>query len=164
MSWPCSTGQEAQVQPWWCNKTRPMRMSHGKGRKLQTSSLQSIIEVLPDGEKFTSAPCSGQNMDVLLMEVQPSPILHVQHFLWLWHSWFWAGNRLEWHSSTLHSMSKNCCLCLYNLWSYRGTVPPQKVTARTWAVPSTPEAALGGRKGQFGRTKLSSEPFTIQHA
>lgn len=56
-------------------------MSHGKGRKLQTSSLQSIIEVLPDGEKFTIAPCSGQNMDVLLVEVQPIPILDVQCFL-----------------------------------------------------------------------------------
>lgn len=56
-------------------------MSHGKGRKLQTSSLQSIIEVLPNGEKFTSAPCSGQNMDVLLVEIQPIPILNVQCFL-----------------------------------------------------------------------------------
>lgn len=49
-------------------------MSQARSGQLQTSSLQSITEVLPDGEKFTSAPCSGQNMDVLLMEVQPIPI------------------------------------------------------------------------------------------
>lgn len=38
------------------------------------------MEVMPNGEMFASAPCSGQNMDVLLMDVQPSPSWMVSVF------------------------------------------------------------------------------------
>lgn len=162
MSWHCSTGQEAQVHPRWCNKTGLTRMSQAKGRKLQTSSLQSIIEVLPNGEKFTSAPCSEQNVDVLLMEVQPIPFWMVSVFCYYGTvvSELVTGLRdtlplcIQWPRTA----ACVCTICGHTI------VHPQKVTARTWAVPSVPEAALGGRKGQSGRTKLSSEPFTIQHA
>lgn len=71
VSWPCSTGQGAQVHPSVVQQDRTDENQPWQRHRI--SSLQSMMKVMPNGETFASAPCSGQNMDVLLMDVQPSP-------------------------------------------------------------------------------------------